>query len=78
MLNPRITYVPVWKTSDGRLHKSERSAALHLAEGDLFEFCKREPDPTMTPALLCDWLVQNSAKLTPLLIALENARLMKD
>lgn len=78
MLDPRITYVRVWKTSDGRTHKSERSAMLHLTEGDVFEFCKREPDPTITPALLCDWLVQNSTKLTPLLIALKNARLMKD
>lgn len=74
-----ITKVVSWKTPDGRVHATERSARLSLAEGNLFAFIRKSEAGKgceWTPRMIADWIVENSCELAALLNALEDARKM--
>lgn len=76
-----VTRIEHWKTSDGRTHKSERSALLHESERALWNFVLLSRigiGGEWTTRMVGDWLVENSCDLHNLLAALENARRMTE
>ena len=63
MRDEPIERITTWKTADGRVHMSERSAEIHRAEGMLREFIRLNIEDVN----LADWAVENSVALERLL-----------